>query len=92
MRVMNMGLRGIGGHRTEIIGLYKDTVIFLPSCDERRMRLFVTRGSVHELIGRPTCRNDIRPEHCQQQREIFSYKEADGIRLFIPICIPESKG
>ncbi|MBW0525784.1 hypothetical protein O181_065499 [Austropuccinia psidii MF-1] len=92
MRVLNMGLRGIGGHSTKIIGLYKDTVIFLPSGDERRIHLFVNRGSVYKFIGRPTFQNDIRPKNCQQQREILSYKEGYGIRLFIPICIPESKG
>ncbi|MBW0542001.1 hypothetical protein O181_081716 [Austropuccinia psidii MF-1] len=93
MRVLNMRLRGIGGHSTEIVGLSENTVLVLPSGDERRIHFFVARGAVHTVIGRPFLSdNCIRLEHSQQQGEILSYKESDGRRLCIPICTPESKG
>ncbi|MBW0512018.1 hypothetical protein O181_051733 [Austropuccinia psidii MF-1] len=93
MRVLNMRLRGIGGHRTAIVGLSENTILILPSGDERRIHFFVARGAVHAVIGRPFLSNNgIRLEHSQQQGEILSYKESDGRRLCIPICTPESQG
>ncbi|MBW0526277.1 hypothetical protein O181_065992 [Austropuccinia psidii MF-1] len=93
MRVLNMRLRGIGGHSTAIVGLSENTLLVLPSGDERRIHFFVARGAVHTVIGRPfLADNGIRLEHSQQQGEILSYKESDGRRLCIPICTPESKG
>ncbi|MBW0542330.1 hypothetical protein O181_082045 [Austropuccinia psidii MF-1] len=92
-RVLNMRLRGIGGHSTAIVGLSEDTVLVLKSGDERKIHFFVARGAVHTAIGRPfLADNGIRLEHSQQQGEILSYKESDGRRLCIPICAPESKG
>ncbi|MBW0552709.1 hypothetical protein O181_092424 [Austropuccinia psidii MF-1] len=93
MRVLNMRLRGIGGHSTEIGGLSENTLLVLPSGDERKIHFFVARGAVHTVIGRPfLADNGIRLEHSQQQGEILSYKESDGRRLCIPICTPESEG
>ncbi|MBW0526407.1 hypothetical protein O181_066122 [Austropuccinia psidii MF-1] len=93
MRVLNMRLRGIGGHSTAIVGLSENTLLVLPSGDERRIHFFVARGAVHTVIGRPLLAdNGIRLEHSQQQGEILSYKESVGRRLCIPISTPESEG
>ncbi|MBW0463172.1 hypothetical protein O181_002887 [Austropuccinia psidii MF-1] len=92
MRVLNMRLKCIGGHRTEIVFLSENTVL-LPSGDERRIHFFVARGAVHTVIGGPFLSNNgIRLEHSKQQGEILSYEELDGRRFCIPICTPESKG
>ncbi|MBW0522898.1 hypothetical protein O181_062613 [Austropuccinia psidii MF-1] len=93
MRVLNMRLRGIGGHITAIVGLSESTLLVLPSGDERRIHFFVARGAVHTVIGRPfLADNGIELEHSQQQGKILSYKESDGRKLCIPIYTPESKG
>ncbi|MBW0503104.1 hypothetical protein O181_042819 [Austropuccinia psidii MF-1] len=93
MRVLNMRLRGVGGHSTAIFGLSENTLLVLPSGDKRRIHFFVARGAVHKVIGRTFLSdNGIRLENSQQQGEILSYKESDGRRLCIPICTPESKG
>ncbi|MBW0526579.1 hypothetical protein O181_066294 [Austropuccinia psidii MF-1] len=93
MRVLNIRLRGIRGHRTAIVGLSENTVLVLPSGDERRIHFFVARGAVHTVIGRPFLADSgIRLEHSQKQGEILNYKESDGRILCIPICTSESKG
>ncbi|MBW0571799.1 hypothetical protein O181_111514 [Austropuccinia psidii MF-1] len=92
MRVLNRSLKGIGGHSTAIVGLSENTLLVLPSGDERRIHFFVARGAVHTVIRRGLISdNGIRLEHSQQQGEMLSYKESDGRRLCIPICTPESK-
>ncbi|MBW0544666.1 hypothetical protein O181_084381 [Austropuccinia psidii MF-1] len=84
-----MRIRGIGGHRTEILDS-ENNVLVLPSGDERSIHFFVARGAVHTVIGRPLfADNGIRLENSQQQGEIVSYKESDGRRLCIQICKPE---
>ncbi|MBW0571987.1 hypothetical protein O181_111702 [Austropuccinia psidii MF-1] len=93
MRALNMRLKGIGGHSTAIFGLSENTLLILPSGDERKIHFFVARGAVHNVIGRPfLADNGIRLEHSQTQGEILSFRELDGRRLCIPICSPESKG
>ncbi|MBW0578223.1 hypothetical protein O181_117938 [Austropuccinia psidii MF-1] len=88
-----MRLKGIGGHSTAIVGLSENTLLILPSGDERKIHFFVARGAVHTVIGRPfLADNGIRLEHSQTQGEILSFRELDGRRLCIPICLPESKG
>ncbi|MBW0560258.1 hypothetical protein O181_099973 [Austropuccinia psidii MF-1] len=93
MRALNMRLKGIGGHSMPIVGLSENTLLILPSGDERKINFFVARGAVHTVIGRPfLADNGIRLEHSQTQGEILSFRELDGRRLCIPICSPESKG
>ncbi|MBW0507373.1 hypothetical protein O181_047088 [Austropuccinia psidii MF-1] len=93
MRLLNMRLRGIGGQSTAIVGLSENTVLVLPSGDERRIHFFVARGAVHTVIGRPFLSNNgIRLENSQQQGESLCYEESYGRSLCIPICTPESKG
>ncbi|MBW0509410.1 hypothetical protein O181_049125 [Austropuccinia psidii MF-1] len=53
MRVLNMRLRGIGGHSTAIVGLSENSPLVLPSGDERRIHFFLASGAVHIVIGRP---------------------------------------
>ncbi|MBW0552591.1 hypothetical protein O181_092306 [Austropuccinia psidii MF-1] len=88
-----MKLRGIGGHSTAIVGLAENKPIILPSGNEKRIHLFVSRGAVHIVFGRPfMAYNVIRLDHSQEQGEIQSYKEPDGRIFCIPICSPETKG
>ncbi|MBW0538000.1 hypothetical protein O181_077715 [Austropuccinia psidii MF-1] len=64
MRNLDMKLRGIGGHSTEIVGLVENKPIILPSGDERRICFFVARGEVNTVYGRPfLADNGIRLEH-----------------------------
>ncbi|MBW0532101.1 hypothetical protein O181_071816 [Austropuccinia psidii MF-1] len=89
MRVLNMRLGGIGGHSTAIVGLSANTVLVLPSGDER-IHLFVARGSARTVIERTFISDDgIRLEHSQQQREILSYNVSDSRIFCIHICTPE---
>ncbi|MBW0574412.1 hypothetical protein O181_114127 [Austropuccinia psidii MF-1] len=91
MRALNMSLKGIGGHSTAIVGLSENTLLILPSGDERKTHFFGARGAVHTVIGRQfLADNCIRLEHSQTQGEILSFRELDGRRLCIPICSPES--
>ncbi|MBW0516355.1 hypothetical protein O181_056070 [Austropuccinia psidii MF-1] len=93
MRVLEMRLGGIGGHSTAIFGLSENTILVLPSGDERRIHFFVASGVIHTAICRPfLADNGIRFEQSAQKGQILSYKESDGRRLCIPICTLESKG
>ncbi|MBW0512417.1 hypothetical protein O181_052132 [Austropuccinia psidii MF-1] len=88
-----MKLRGIGGHRTEIVDLAENTPIILPSGDEIIIQFFVAKGEVQTVVGRLfLADNGIRLDHSQDQGEILRYKEPDGRRFCIPICSPETKG
>ncbi|MBW0527739.1 hypothetical protein O181_067454 [Austropuccinia psidii MF-1] len=92
-RCLNMNLRGIGGHCTSIVGLAEFTPITLVTGEERNIHLFVARGAVHTLLGRPfLADNNIRLDFSQQKGEIFSYIEPDGRRLCLPICSPQKVG
>ncbi|MBW0592409.1 hypothetical protein O181_132124, partial [Austropuccinia psidii MF-1] len=73
-----MRLKGIGGHSTAVVGLAENTLLVLPSGEERKIHFFVARGAVHTVIGRPfLADNGIRLEHSQDQGEILSYRESD---------------
>ncbi|MBW0581568.1 hypothetical protein O181_121283 [Austropuccinia psidii MF-1] len=92
-RCLNMNLRGIGGHCTSIVGLAEFTPITLVTGEERNIHLFVARGAVHTVLGRPfLADNNIRLDFSQQKGEIFSYIEPDGRRLCLPICSPQKVG
>ncbi|MBW0526041.1 hypothetical protein O181_065756 [Austropuccinia psidii MF-1] len=92
MRALNMRLKGIGGHSTAIVGLSENTLLILPSGDERKVHFFLARGAVHTVIGRPfLAENGIRLEHSKTQGENLSFRELDGRRLCIPVFSPESK-
>ncbi|MBW0543004.1 hypothetical protein O181_082719 [Austropuccinia psidii MF-1] len=92
-RFLNMNLRVTGGHCTSIVGLAEFTTITLVTGEERNIHLFVARGEVHTVLGRPfLADNNIRLDFSQQKGEIFSYIEPDGRRLCLPICAPQSVG
>ncbi|MBW0543956.1 hypothetical protein O181_083671 [Austropuccinia psidii MF-1] len=89
-RCLNMNLRGIGGHCTSIVGLAEFTPITLVTGKERNIHIFVTRGAVHIVLGRPFLEdNNIRLYFSQQKVEILSYIEPDGRTLCLPICSPQ---
>ncbi|MBW0543417.1 hypothetical protein O181_083132 [Austropuccinia psidii MF-1] len=72
-RCLNMNLRGIGGHCTSIVGLAEFTPITLVDGEERNIHLFVARGAVHTVLGRPfLADNNIRLDFSQQIGEVFS--------------------
>ncbi|MBW0557316.1 hypothetical protein O181_097031 [Austropuccinia psidii MF-1] len=88
-----MRLKGIGGHSTAVVGLAENTLFVVQFGEERKIHFFVSRGTVHTLMGRPfLAYNGIRVEHSEDQGEIWSYRESDGNRLCIPICSAEAKG
>ncbi|MBW0570571.1 hypothetical protein O181_110286 [Austropuccinia psidii MF-1] len=92
-RCLNMNLRGIGGHCTSIVGLAEFTPITLVTGEERNIHLFVARGAVHTVLGRPfLADNNIRLDFSQPKGEIFSYIEPDVRRLCLPICSPQKVG
>ncbi|MBW0560239.1 hypothetical protein O181_099954 [Austropuccinia psidii MF-1] len=92
-RCLNMSMRGIGGHFTSIVGLAEFTPITLVTGEERNIHLFVARGAVHTVLGRPfLAYNNIRLDFSQQKGEIFSHIESDGRRLCLPICSPQKVG
>ncbi|MBW0572150.1 hypothetical protein O181_111865 [Austropuccinia psidii MF-1] len=92
-RCLKMNLRGIGGHCTSTVGLAEFTPITLVTGEEKNIHLFVARGAVNTVLGRPfLADNNIRLDFSQQKGEILSYIEPDGTRLCLPICSPQKIG
>ncbi|MBW0545180.1 hypothetical protein O181_084895 [Austropuccinia psidii MF-1] len=92
-RCLNMNSREIGGHCTSIVVLEEFTPITLVTGEERNIHLFVARGAVHTVLGRPfLADNNIILDFSQQKGEIFSYIEPDERRLCLPICSPQKVG
>ncbi|MBW0494049.1 hypothetical protein O181_033764 [Austropuccinia psidii MF-1] len=81
-RGLNMYLRGIGGHCTSIVGLAEFTPVTLVTGEERNIHLFVPRGGVQKVLGRPLLAdNNIRLDFFKKKGETLSYVEPDGRRL-----------
>ncbi|MBW0537128.1 hypothetical protein O181_076843 [Austropuccinia psidii MF-1] len=92
-RCLNMNLRAIGGHCTSIVGLAEFTPITLVTGEEINIHLFVERGAVNTVLGRPFLEdNNIILDFSQQKGELFSYIELGGRRLCLPIFSPQSIG
>ncbi|MBW0547198.1 hypothetical protein O181_086913 [Austropuccinia psidii MF-1] len=90
---LNLNLRGSSGHFTSIVGLAEYTPITMVTAEERNIHLFLARGAMHTVLGRPfLADNNIRLDFCQQKGEIFSYIEPDGRRICLPICSPQKVG
>ncbi|MBW0534791.1 hypothetical protein O181_074506 [Austropuccinia psidii MF-1] len=88
-RKLNINLRGIGGHKTSLIGLAEFTQVLLPSREQKQIYFFIAKGEVHTVLARPfLAENNIKFDFSQKQGEIFSYQEAYGRRLCMPICKP----
>ncbi|MBW0466912.1 hypothetical protein O181_006627 [Austropuccinia psidii MF-1] len=51
-RNLNMNLRGIGGHTTSLVVLSKFAPIILASGEETQIHYFVSKGSLHTVLGR----------------------------------------
>ncbi|MBW0477676.1 hypothetical protein O181_017391 [Austropuccinia psidii MF-1] len=92
-RKLNIYLRGIGGHKTSLIGLSEFTPVGLASGKERAIYLFTAKGEIHTVLGRPFLADrNTRLDFSQKQGEVFSYQESDGRRLCMPICKPHMLG
>ncbi|MBW0487856.1 hypothetical protein O181_027571 [Austropuccinia psidii MF-1] len=92
-RCLNMNLRVIGGHCTSIVGLSEFTPITLVTGEERNIHLFLARGAVHTVLGRPfLADNNIILEFSQKKGEIFSYIELDARIICLPICSQQKVG
>ncbi|MBW0532538.1 hypothetical protein O181_072253 [Austropuccinia psidii MF-1] len=88
-----MNLRGIGGHTTSLIRLAEFAQVLLPSGEEIEIHFFISKGEVHTVLGRPFLEdNNIRLDFSQKEGEIFSYQQADGRILCMPICKPHILG
>ncbi|MBW0574003.1 hypothetical protein O181_113718 [Austropuccinia psidii MF-1] len=78
-RKLNMILRGIGGHTTALVGLSEFTPINIITGEEKEIHLFIEKGDVHTIMGRPfLADNNVKLEFSHKQGEIFSYPEQDG--------------
>ncbi|MBW0507858.1 hypothetical protein O181_047573 [Austropuccinia psidii MF-1] len=92
-RSLNMNLRQISGHFSSIVELSEFTPITLVSGEGINIHLFVARGAVNTVLGRPfLAENNIRLELSQQKGEILSYMQPDGRRILLPICPPQEVG
>ncbi|MBW0502751.1 hypothetical protein O181_042466 [Austropuccinia psidii MF-1] len=92
-RKLNMNLRGIGGHTTSLVGLSEFTPITMITGEEKEIHLFIGKGAVHTILGRPfLADNNVKLEFSHKQGEIFSYPEQDGHLLCLPICNPQAMG
>ncbi|MBW0524679.1 hypothetical protein O181_064394 [Austropuccinia psidii MF-1] len=58
-RCLNINLRGISGYCTSIVGLAEFTPITLATGEERNLHLFVARGEVKTVLGRPFLADNI---------------------------------
>ncbi|MBW0476396.1 hypothetical protein O181_016111 [Austropuccinia psidii MF-1] len=52
-RELNMNIRGIGGHTTFLVGLSEFTPITMIAEEEKEIHLFIAKGAVHTILGRP---------------------------------------
>ncbi|MBW0529604.1 hypothetical protein O181_069319, partial [Austropuccinia psidii MF-1] len=52
-RKLNMNLRGIGGHKKSLVGLSEFTPITMIIGEEKEVHLFIAKGAVHTILGRP---------------------------------------
>ncbi|MBW0464918.1 hypothetical protein O181_004633 [Austropuccinia psidii MF-1] len=89
-RKLNMNLRGIGGHKTSLVGLSEFTPITIITGEEE-IHLFIAKGAVHTILGRQfLADNNVKLDFSHKQGEIFSYPEEDGCHLCLPICNPQA--
>ncbi|MBW0475315.1 hypothetical protein O181_015030 [Austropuccinia psidii MF-1] len=88
-RILNINLRGIGGHTTALIGIAESTQVPLPSGEEKEINFFISNGEVHTVLRRCLLAEDnVTLKFSQKKGEILTYQEADGRILCKPICKP----
>ncbi|MBW0572960.1 hypothetical protein O181_112675 [Austropuccinia psidii MF-1] len=86
-RKLNVNLRGIGEHKTSLVGLSEFTPTTMITGKEKEIHLFIGKGAVHTILGRPfLAANNVKLEFSHMQGKIFSYPEQDGHQLCLPIC------
>ncbi|MBW0467162.1 hypothetical protein O181_006877 [Austropuccinia psidii MF-1] len=92
-RKLNMNLRGIGGHTSSLVGLLEFTPITMITGEEKELHLFIAKGAVKTILGRPfLADNNVKLEFSHKRGEIFIYPEKDGCPLCLPICNPKAMG
>ncbi|MBW0469062.1 hypothetical protein O181_008777 [Austropuccinia psidii MF-1] len=90
-RKLNINLRGNGGHTTSLVRLLEFTPITMITGEEKGVPLFIAKGAVHTILGRPFLADDnFKLEFSHKQGEIFSYPEQDGHQSCLPICNPQA--
>ncbi|MBW0475297.1 hypothetical protein O181_015012 [Austropuccinia psidii MF-1] len=90
-RKLKMNLRGLGVYTTSLDVLSEFTPITISTGEEKKIHLFISKGSVHTILGRPFSEdNHVEFEFLHRQGEIFSYPEEDGRRSCLPICNPQA--
>ncbi|MBW0511058.1 hypothetical protein O181_050773 [Austropuccinia psidii MF-1] len=52
-RKLNMNLKGIGENTTSLVGLSEFTPITMITGEAKEIHLFIERGAVHTILGRP---------------------------------------
>ncbi|MBW0555246.1 hypothetical protein O181_094961 [Austropuccinia psidii MF-1] len=74
-RDLNMNIMGIGGHTTSLVALSEFPPIILASGEATQIHFFISKGSVHAVLGRPfLADNNIRLEFSHKQGEILRYQ------------------
>ncbi|MBW0545162.1 hypothetical protein O181_084877 [Austropuccinia psidii MF-1] len=92
-RKLNMNFRGIGGHTKSLVGISELTPITMITGEEKGIHLFIEKGAVHTILGRPFLADDnVKLEFSRKQGEIFSYPEKDGYQSCLPIFNPQAIG
>ncbi|MBW0546767.1 hypothetical protein O181_086482 [Austropuccinia psidii MF-1] len=83
----------IGGHEISLVGLSKSIPITMIIGEEKEIHLFIVKGAVHTILGRPfLAYNNVKLEFSHKQGEIFSYIEEDGQKSCLTICNPQAIG
>ncbi|MBW0532821.1 hypothetical protein O181_072536 [Austropuccinia psidii MF-1] len=78
-RKLNMNLRGIGQHTPSFVGLSELTPITMITGEEKEIHLFIAKGAVHTILGRPFLADDnVELEFSHKQGKIFGYPQQDG--------------
>ncbi|MBW0589830.1 hypothetical protein O181_129545 [Austropuccinia psidii MF-1] len=86
-RKLKMNLRGIRGNTASGIIIAEFIQLIFPSGEAKEIYLFISKGEVHKVTGGPFLEdNKIIIEYPDEEGEIFSYLEAYGRILCLPIC------
>ncbi|MBW0561178.1 hypothetical protein O181_100893 [Austropuccinia psidii MF-1] len=92
-RNLNISFRGIGGNTTSLVGISEFTPITMITGEEKEIHLFIAKGAVHTILGRPfLADNNVKLAFSHKQGEIFSYPEKAGHQLCLPIFNPQAMG
>ncbi|MBW0489805.1 hypothetical protein O181_029520 [Austropuccinia psidii MF-1] len=88
-----MNLRRIGGHTKSLVILSELTPINIKTGEEKEINLFIEKGAVHTILGRPfVVDNNVKLEFSKKQGEILSYPEEDLRILCLATSNPQAMG